>query len=107
MPPTAISTPRRGPSRARCASASEQSARTAVERLVALAVDREADALLLAGDLFDRDLRAHPDRAVAARGAGRGHGRRRHRDRRDRATTTRAAAPDRSTASAGRRRGST
>ena len=34
----------------------EQSARTAVERLVALAVDREADALLLAGDLFDRDL---------------------------------------------------
>lgn len=34
----------------------EQSARTAFERLVALAVDREADALLLAGDLFDRDL---------------------------------------------------
>jgi exonuclease SbcD len=34
----------------------EQSARTAVERLVALAVDREADALVLAGDLFDRDL---------------------------------------------------
>jgi len=34
----------------------EQSARTALERLVALAVDREADALVLAGDLFDRDL---------------------------------------------------
>lgn len=34
----------------------EQSTRTAMERLVALAVDREADALLLAGDLFDRDL---------------------------------------------------
>ncbi len=34
----------------------EQSARTAMERLVALAVDRKADALVLAGDLFDRDL---------------------------------------------------
>lgn len=34
----------------------EQSARTAMERLVALAVDRQADALVLAGDLFDRDL---------------------------------------------------
>jgi exonuclease SbcD len=34
----------------------EHSARSAVERLIALAVDREADALVLAGDLFDRDL---------------------------------------------------
>ncbi len=34
----------------------EQSARASFERAVGLAVDREADALVIAGDLFDRDL---------------------------------------------------
>jgi DNA repair protein SbcD/Mre11 len=34
----------------------EQSARASFERAVGLAIDRQADALVIAGDLFDRDL---------------------------------------------------
>jgi DNA repair protein SbcD/Mre11 len=34
----------------------EESARVALQRAVTLAIDEQADALLLAGDLFDRDL---------------------------------------------------
>ena len=60
----------------------EESARSAFEALVDLALQRQADCLVLAGDLFDRDLLRIPTEVWLPEVLGRGDGRRRHRDRR-------------------------
>ena len=102
-----LDAPSRSLENARCASAWSIGAQPPSSASSRSPSHREADALVMAGDLFDRDLAADPDRGLAARGARRGHRRRRHRDRRHRQPRPGRARVARPIASAGRRRAST